>query len=82
MRTSSKAWAVLAAGVTAYEVLAPHGELLSEAVDRALERPIGKYAAIGAVAIVGCHLLNIFEHFHTESLDPIHQLGRLKPNGQ
>lgn len=75
---SNVAWGVLAAGVTAYEILAPEGELLSEAVDRALDRPYARYMAIGAVAVTACHLLNIFEHFGIEHLDPIHQLGRLK----
>lgn len=57
-------WGIVAGFVVAWDVLAP--ETLSHAVDRALERPIGKYAAIGAVAVTGAHLLNVLP----ESIDP------------
>ncbi|UOF77999.1 hypothetical protein [Caudoviricetes sp.] len=50
-------WVALAAGVAAFDYFAP--ETLSHAVDRALERPMGRYAAIGAVAITAAHLLNL-----------------------
>jgi len=50
-------WVGLAAGVVAFDVLAP--ETLSHAVDRALERPYGRYAAIGAIAVTAAHLLNV-----------------------
>lgn len=57
-------WIALAAGVAAFDYLSP--ETLSSAVDRALERPRGRYAAIGAVAITAAHLLNIIP----EQYDP------------
>lgn len=60
-------WGLLAGGIVAFDVLSP--ETLSSAFDRALEHPVGKYIAIGAVAIVGAHLLNVFEHFDVP--DPI-----------
>ena len=72
------AWGVLASAISLYEATCPDGQLLSESVDRALERPVGRYLAIGAVAVTGAHLLNIFEHFGMEHLDPLHALGRLK----
>lgn len=50
-------WIALAAGVAAFDYLAP--ETLSHAVDRALERPYGRIAAIGAVAVTAAHLLNL-----------------------
>lgn len=50
-------WIAIAAGVAAFDYFAP--ETLSHAVDRALERPYGRYAAIGGVAITAAHLLNL-----------------------
>ena len=38
MRPADRAWLVLAAGVIAYDLLAPPGETLSEGVDRYLSR--------------------------------------------
>lgn len=57
-------WIGIAAGVAAFDYLSP--ETLSSAVDRALESPRGRYAAIGAVALTAAHLLNIIP----EQYDP------------
>ena len=74
--TAGKAWAGLAVGVLAYEVLAPDGELMSEGVDRALERhPLITTLAIGATAL---HLLNILP----ERIDPFHQALKLMKGKQ
>lgn len=68
--TAGRAWAGIGAAVLAYELLAPEGQLLSEGVDRALERhPILVRAAIGATAL---HLLNLLP----EKIDPFHQLTK------
>lgn len=72
---SNYAWAGLAAGIIIYEYYCPDGETLSEGFDRFLKHPVGKLAAIGSVALVGAHLLNIYEHFDLEQLDPIHRLA-------
>lgn len=70
MRPGNKAWAVLGLGVCAYDYLAPPGETMSESVDRAIEKhPVATIVAIGAVTL---HLLNVYEHYHLERLDPIH----------
>ena len=50
-------WVALAAGIAVFDYFAP--ETLSHAVDRALECPRGRYAAIGAVALTAAHLLNV-----------------------
>lgn len=63
-RHGTYGWAILAGFVIAWDVLAP--ETLSGAVDRALEHPVGKYAAIGGVAVTGAHLLNVLP----ERIDP------------
>lgn len=72
-KPSSIAWGAIAAGVTAYDMLCPKGDTLSEAADRGLERhPIATRLAIGTVAL---HLLNAIP----ERLDPIHYLIKIKP---
>lgn len=63
----TKGWMILGAFVVAWDIFAP--ETLSGAVDRALEHPVGKYAAIGGVAITGAHLLNLLP----EPIDPFVQ---------
>lgn len=51
MKAGDMAWLALATGVLAYEIRAPRGELLSEAVDRyRASRPVLTYAAIVFVA--------------------------------
>jgi hypothetical protein len=68
IRPSGVAWVGLGAGILLYDALCPPGETLSEAVDSALEHPVGKYAAIGAIAITGAHLLNVLPN----RIDPLH----------
>ena len=68
---ASVAWAGIAFGVAGYDIAAPEGQMLSEGVDRALERhPVITTLAIGAVAL---HLLNVLP----EKIDPLHQLAEL-----
>jgi hypothetical protein len=75
MRPSTKAWLGLGAGVAVYEVLCPEGELMSEAVDRALEgRPFVRAATLGGIAITACHLANLIP----QSVDPFHKALHFK----
>ena len=67
-RPAIVAWGVLIGGVALYDGLCPYGETLSEEADRALERPVGKYLALGAIAITALHLSNIIP----QQYDPIH----------
>jgi hypothetical protein len=60
-------WGVLLTGVVAWDIYSR--ETLSSAFDRYLEHPVKKWVAIGSVATVGAHLLNINEHFNIP--DPI-----------
>jgi hypothetical protein len=60
-------WALLGIGVLAWDILAP--ETLSSAADRALEHPVGKYVALGATALVGAHVVNLFDNYDIP--DPI-----------
>lgn len=65
--TARRGWLGLAAGILAYEVTCPDGELLSEGVDRALEKhPVATMLAIGVTAL---HLANLLP----EQIDPFHQ---------
>ena len=66
-------WAGLAGYVVGVNLLAPR--TMSSAVDRALEHPVGKYAAMLGVAAIGLHLLNAFEKY--EAPDPIEKLWGL-----
>lgn len=64
------AWAALALGVLAYELLAPEGGLLSEAVDRAiLKHP--HLTRIGILIVAG-HLANAVP----DRYDLIHRVRR------
>lgn len=70
MRTAEKAWIGLGAGILAYEILCPPEELLSEGMDRLIEKhPIATRAIIGAFAL---HLANLVP----EKIDGIHHLSR------
>ncbi|MGH3953256.1 MAG: DUF7427 family protein [Mycobacterium sp.] len=73
MAAADRAWLALAAGVVAYEVAAPRGELLSEGVDRYLAcKPwLTRLVVVG----LGAHLLNLIP----AQVDPLHQLSRLRP---
>lgn len=62
--TAGKAWAGLAAGVVAYDLLCPEGQMLSEGVDRGLEQH--RLATGLAVGVTALHLLNVFP----QNLDP------------
>jgi hypothetical protein len=63
--TAKRAWAVGAAAVIAYEIACPDGELMSEGVDRGIEKhPVLVPLAIGMIA---CHLANVFR----EDRDPV-----------
>lgn len=55
MRHGDAAWIAIAVGVLAYEIAAPRGELLSEAVDRYRRRhPI---LTNGIICYVAAHLM-------------------------
>ena len=73
-RPSTVAWAGLAAGVAAYDLLCPPGETMSEAVDRALETRTGRVLALGAIALVATHLANVLP----QRCDPIHHITKFK----
>ena len=68
------AWSVLGAAILAYEYFAPKNQLLSEAVDRGLEHPVGKYAIPAFVGATALHLINVMP----PEIDVWHHLGRLK----
>lgn len=68
--TAERAWAAMGVGILAYEATCPPGELLSEGVDRAIEKhPIIVPVLIGAVAL---HLANKIP----ERWDGVHHLSR------
>lgn len=66
MRYSTKAWLGLGAYVAATEVCAPEGELLSEAVDRWLEKHPARTVSVLAITGTALHLLNLLP----EKYDP------------
>lgn len=69
MRHGDYAWVAIAAGVITYELYAPPGQLLSEAVDRYRQRhPI---ITNTAVCYIAAHLLRAIP----QSIDPLHQLA-------
>ena len=70
-KSGALAWAGLIAGICIYEYYAPESQLLSEAVDRGLEHPVGKILIPIAVGSVALHLLNVLP----PKIDPIHQLA-------
>ena len=67
---------ILGAFVTGWEV--SQTETLSSAFDRYLQHPVKKYAAIGAVAVTGAHLLNLFDHLQVP--DPISLMSTAATN--
>ena len=69
---AGQAWAVLVAEIVAYELLAARGQLLSEGVDRALERRPWLTRAV--VVYVAAHLLNLVP----PRIDPLHRLATLR----
>ena len=67
--SGSGMWAAIAAAVVYHELSCRDGELLSEAVDRGLEKnPVPIYAL---VLITAAHLLN----WLPTKVDPYHRLG-------
>lgn len=70
-REAALGWVVVGAVVLTYEVIAPDGQLLSEGIDRALEKhPIATRIGVGLVAM---HLLNLIP----DRVDPVHRLALL-----
>ncbi|MEO5499453.1 MAG: hypothetical protein ABIR46_03065 [Candidatus Saccharimonadales bacterium] len=75
MRPSTRMWAAVGVGITAYEVMCPHGETLSERVDDVLEgSPYKRAVTLGAIAITALHLSNVLP----EVVDPYHYALRWK----
>lgn len=73
------AWCVTAAGIAAYEFLAPQSELMSQAVDRGLEKhPVLVTAAIGLTAL---HLVNVLDHPWLRWMDPYQSVARSRQPG-
>jgi len=72
IRPGTIAWAAAVGGILAYEVLAPDDELMSEAVDRALQRY--PWTTRILIATLGLHLANLLP----ERIDPLHHLGKMK----
>lgn len=69
--TAKRAWITLGLCVTAYELVCPPGELMSEGVDAALEARRG--LTIAAIGITAAHLCNVLPPV----LDPYVQGMRL-----
>ena len=69
--TAKRAWAAIAIGVTAYELACKDGELLSQGVDKAIDKhPVAVPLAIG---ITAAHLCNLIP----EKIDPFTQFTKL-----
>lgn len=64
--TAPRAWSAIATAILAYELSAPEGQLMSEGVDRALEKH--KTLTTLAVGTVALHLLNVLP----AKADPLH----------
>ncbi len=69
MKHGDVAWIALAAGIVLYEVAAPKGELLSEAVDR--YRWHHPFVTNGVIAYLSLHLLRQWPR----QIDPLTQLA-------
>lgn len=72
-KTSTLAWGALIGGVAVYDLLCPKGETLSEGADRGLEGKYKNLVRLG-IGVTALHLVNVLP----DSLDPLHQLTRLK----
>lgn len=68
-RPSAMMWAGLGAAITAYELLAPDQETLSEYLDPHLERPLKRALITGAIGVTALHLVNALPNH----LDPFEQ---------
>lgn len=70
--TAKRSWLAIGAFVAVHELACPDGELLSQGVDKAIEKhPVLTTLAVGGVAL---HLINAIP----EKYDPIHQLVNLR----
>jgi pyrroloquinoline quinone (PQQ) biosynthesis protein C len=69
MRHGDYAWITIAVGVLTYEIVAPPGQLLSEAMDK--YRKHHPFAAGAAVIYVAAHLLRVWP----TRIDPLHQMA-------
>jgi hypothetical protein len=69
MRHGDSAWIALAVGVAVYEIAAPPGELLSEAVDR--YRAKHRWLTTVGIVYTAAHLLRLWP----APLDPLHRLA-------
>lgn len=68
--TAKNSWLALGAGVLAYELVCPSGELLSEGIDRAIDKyPKAVPFAIGYTAL---HLMNMLP----KEVDAYHHIFR------
>lgn len=70
-RPADRAWITLAAGILTWEILAPDGELLSEAVDRYRRRHPWLTATV--ITYISAHLLRVVPRH----VDPLHRLASL-----
>lgn len=70
MRHSNSAWLAVTAGVVWYELTAPQGELLSQAVDR--YRAAHPVITSTVVVYLAGHLLRLWPR----PVDPLHQVAR------
>lgn len=70
--TARNAWCAIGAFVLAYEIVCPDNELLSQGVDRALERH--KYLTLGAIALTAGHLANVLPVRY----DPFNYITKLR----
>ena len=66
--TAKRGWAAIGLFVCAYEIACPPNELLSEGVDKALERH--KILTTLAIGVTALHLANGFDAVHLEKYDP------------
>lgn len=74
--TAERAWAGLISGIVLYEAVAPQNHLLSEGVDRMIDKhPVATRAVIGYTAL---HLCNAFEiHPVLKKIDIFSKIGKL-----
>lgn len=73
---SKSAIVIGALAIAAYDVWCPEGETISEGFDRMIDKhPL---LTLGGIAVVGCHLANIFQKLGVEHLDLLHRLTGLK----
>lgn len=68
---ATKGWISLGVHILAIELAAPDGQLLSEGVDRALEKPLSRAIAYAVIVSTAAHLLNLIR---PNTYDPYHQL--------